>query len=156
MTDSRKTCSHWSETGRAGPDTKRRGTGAVALQANGKANSATTSRAPVDGLKSTCDATNATNNSTATDKSRAVSQQPVQVFWMLDKLLVFGLWSQSASIPTRLVPSGRGPGAAPLTIEQSTAGARSDVGKDKRSSCQQHVPACQMGPFWISVGSAGV
>lgn len=57
--------------------------------------------------------------------------------WMLDRLLLFGLWSQSASIPTRLVPSGRGPGAAPLTIEQSAAGARSDVGKDKRRSRQQ-------------------
>lgn len=56
---------------------------------------------------------------------------------MLDGLLVFGLWSQSASVPSRLVPSGRGAGAAPLTIEQSTAAARSDVGKDKGRSRQQ-------------------
>lgn len=70
------------------------------------------------------------------DEGGAASQEPVPA-WMLDRPLLFGLWSQAASIPTRLVPSGRGPGAAPLTMEQTAAGARSDVGKDKGRSRQQ-------------------
>lgn len=51
---------------------------------------------------------------------------------MLDGLLAPGLWSQFESIPARLVPSGRGPGAALLTIEQIAAGARSDVGERQK------------------------
>lgn len=65
---------------------------------------------------------------------------------------MFGLWSQSAPIPARLVPSGRGLGAAPLPMEQIAAGARSDVGEDKRRWCQQHRAGLPSGTVLDSCG----